>query len=82
FTNLRKDMKNHLLEMSDKMMLRRRVLIESVFNALKNSMRLEHTRHRFPVNFLVHVLACINAYNVKKILNSKERIAILNERLF
>ena len=55
FTAVRKDMKNHLLELEDKMLLRKRSLIESVFNVLKNRMNLEHTRHRSPVNFLVHV---------------------------
>ena len=36
----------------------------------KNTMSLEHTRHRSPLNFLVHVIACTTAYAVKKILNS------------
>ena len=35
FTGIRKNMKNHLLEMEDKILLRRRSLIESVFNVLK-----------------------------------------------
>ena len=46
FTGIHKDMKNHLLELEDKMYLRKRSLIESVFNVLKNRMNLEHTRHR------------------------------------
>jgi len=56
FTNLRKDMKSYLLELEDKINLRKRSLIESVFNVLKNRMNLEHTRHRSPINFLVHIL--------------------------
>ena len=39
-------MNNYLIELEDKAMLRKRVLIESVFNILKNRMNLEHTRHR------------------------------------
>ena len=39
---------------------------ESVFNVLKNHMNLEHTRHRSPVNFLVHIIACVAAYAIKK----------------
>ena len=35
FTGIRKDMKNHLLEIEDKILLRKRTLIESVFNVLK-----------------------------------------------
>ena len=66
FTGIRKDMKNYLLELEDKVNLRRRSLIESVFNVLKNSMNLEHTRHRSPVNFLVHILACVTGYAIAK----------------
>ena len=44
FTGIRKNMKNHLLELEDKNLSRKRVLIESVFNVLKNHMNLEHTR--------------------------------------
>jgi hypothetical protein len=66
FTGIRRDMKNHLLEPEDKANLRKRSLIESVFNVLKNHMNLEHSRHRSPLNFLVHVLACVAAYALKK----------------
>lgn len=66
FTGIRKDMKNHLLEFEDKVNLRKRSLIESVFNVLKNRMGLEHTRHRSPINYLVHLLACVAAYSIEK----------------
>lgn len=66
FSGIRKDMKNHLLELEDKVNLRKRSLIESVFNVLKNHMNLEHSRHRSPVNFLVHILACVTAYAIRK----------------
>lgn len=65
-TGIRKDMKNYLFDLEDKMLLRKRSMIESVFNVLKNHMCLEHTRHRSPINFLVHVLACVSAYSIKK----------------
>ena len=67
FTGLRKDMKNYLLENEDKMLMRKRVLIESVFNVLKNNMNLEHSRHRSPLNFLLHILACLTSYSISKI---------------
>jgi len=69
FTGIRKDMKNHLLSNSDKYHLRKRVLIESVFNVLKNSMNLEHTRHRSPLNFIVHILACVTGFSLIKSIN-------------
>lgn len=67
FTNIRKDMKNHLLGFEDKMLLRKRSLIESVFNVLKNRMTLEHTRHRSPINFLIHIIACVVSYSISKL---------------
>ena len=60
-------MKNHLLEIEDKLFLRKRSIIESVFNLLKNRMNLEHTRHRSPINFLVHIIACIVNYALTKL---------------
>ena len=60
-------MKNHLLELEDKKLSQKRVLIESVFNVLKNHMNLEHTRYRSSVNFLVHIIACVVAYAIKKL---------------
>jgi hypothetical protein len=65
-TSIRKDMKNHLFDLEDKKMLGKRSLIESVFNVLKNSMNLEHSRHRSPINFLVHILACVTSYSIRK----------------
>jgi hypothetical protein len=65
FTSLKRTMKNYLMNMGDKINLRKRSLIESVFNVLKNRMNLEHTRHRSPTNFLVHIISCIISYTLK-----------------
>lgn len=65
YTNLKKTMKNYLMDIGDKINLRKRSLIESTFNVLKNRMNLEHTRHRSPTNFLVHIIACTTAYSLK-----------------
>jgi hypothetical protein len=46
----------------DKIMLRKRFVIETVFDILKGEMGLEHTRHRSPKNAMVHVLSCLVAY--------------------
>lgn len=70
FTSIRKDMKNHLLSNADKALLRKRSLVESVFNVLKNSMNLEHSRHRSPFNFIVHVIACVTSYSIAKVLHT------------
>lgn len=46
----------------DQAVLRRRSLIETVFDELKNLCQFEHTRHRSPINFGVNLLAGIIAY--------------------
>jgi hypothetical protein len=55
-------MKNRLMTMSDKLLLRKRALIETIFDQLKNISQIEHSRHRSPINFLVNVLAGLIAY--------------------
>ena len=61
-TRLRKNMKNQLLPLFDKVMLRKRALIETIFDQLKNVSQIEHTRHRSVVNFAVNLLAGLVAY--------------------
>jgi hypothetical protein len=61
-TGIRKNMKNYLMPLLDKIMLKGRFIVESVFHILKNHMNLEHTRHRSPTNFFVNALACLVAY--------------------
>lgn len=62
-TRLRKNMKNHLLHLSDKLLLRKRAIIESIIDQLKNISQIEHARHRSPTNFVVHLLAGLIAYS-------------------
>src|SRR5690349_22995488 len=61
-TGIRRNMRNHLMLLGDKILLRKRFVIETVFDILKCEMGLEHTRHRSPVNAMVHVLSCLVAY--------------------
>jgi hypothetical protein len=62
FTKIKKNMKNKLMLPIDKIMLRKRALIESVINLLKTSCQIEHHRHRSKWNFLSHLLAGLGAY--------------------
>lgn len=55
-------MANRLLPLADKVLLRKRAIIESVFDQLKNISQIEHTRHRSPVNFVINLLAGLVAY--------------------
>jgi len=62
-TKIRKNMKNKLMEMMDKLLLRKRAIIESVNDQLKNVLMLEHTRHRSPINAMVHWICALIAYS-------------------
>ncbi|GHP00508.1 hypothetical protein KSF_105550 [Reticulibacter mediterranei] len=62
-TRLRKNMKNQLMHLSDKLLLRKRAIIETIIDQLKNISQIEHSRHRSPVNFVVHVIAGLLAYS-------------------
>ena len=70
---IKKNMKNYLLPLQDKLLLRKRSLVEGVFNIMKNVFNLEHTRHRSPVNFLVNTMSCIVAYIFRCYYNKKTR---------
>ena len=56
-TTIRKNMKNSLMLLEDKIMLRKRFIIETVNDQLKNISQVEHTRHRKPLNFAVNLIA-------------------------
>jgi len=62
-TNIKKNMKNRLMDLTDKILLRKRSIIETVHDFLKNICQIEHTRHRSPVNFLVNLLSGLAAYS-------------------
>lgn len=62
FTTFKAKMKNKLVELQDKILLRKRVLVETVNDQLKNISQLEHTRHRSIGNFFVNALGAIAAY--------------------
>ena len=61
-TKLRTKMKNRLMLMFDKIMLRKRAIIESVTDQLKNISQIEHSRHRSVANFFVNLVAGLVAY--------------------
>lgn len=63
-TGIRKNMKNHLMPLMDKLLLRKRFIIETLFDKLKSAMGLEHTRHRSPTNAFVHIISCLAAYAI------------------
>ena len=65
-TKIRANMKNILMLLFDKIILKYRGIVESVGNILKGVFSLEHARHRSMHNFGVHVLSTVVAYFVKE----------------
>ena len=64
-TGIAKNMRNILMLFHEKIMLRKRSIVETVFDYLKNKMQLEHTRHRSPVNAFIHVITTLITYQMK-----------------
>jgi hypothetical protein len=61
-TKLKRGMRNRLMPFFDKVMLRKRAVIESVMDQLKNISQIEHSRHRSVANCFVNLLAGLVAY--------------------
>ena len=56
-------MKNRLILLSDKLLLRKRSILETIIDQLKNISQIEHTRHRSLANFMVNVVCALIAYS-------------------
>ena len=62
-TKLKSNSKNHLpMEFMDRIMIRKRAIVESVIDQLKNISQIEHSRHRSVCNFLVNLISGLIAY--------------------
>lgn len=75
-TKIKSNMKNKLMPLMDKLMLRKRGIIETIIDQLKNISQIEHSRHRSPTNFLVNLLSGLIAYTLrpkKPSLNLREK---------
>jgi hypothetical protein len=82
-TKLRKNMKNRFVEMEDKLLLRKRAIIETVNDQLKNISNIEHSRHRSLWNFLGNLASGLIAYCWKEKkpslnLNFKDLVSAAN----
>lgn len=62
-TGIRDNMKNCLLELKDKILLRKRSLIETINDELKNICQIEHSRHRSFENFISNLISGLIAYS-------------------
>jgi hypothetical protein len=61
-TKLKRNMKQRLMLLNDRLMLTKRSIVESIIDQLKNISQIEHSRHRSPVNCFVNVLGGLIAY--------------------
>jgi len=62
-TQIKNNMKNSLMTISDKILLRKRSIIETVNDELKNICQIEHSRHRSFGNFLTNLISGLIAYS-------------------
>jgi hypothetical protein len=65
-TRIKKNMKNKLMPIIDKILLRKRSIIETVNDQLKNISQVEHTRHRSVIGFMVNLLGGLIAYTYQE----------------
>ncbi len=61
-TKLKRNMKQRLMPLNDRLLLRKRSIIETIIDQLKNISQIEHSRHRSPVNCFVNILGGLIAY--------------------
>jgi hypothetical protein len=64
-TKIRKNMKNKLMTIYDKLLLKGRGVVDSVIGQLKEGCQIEHTRHRSPINFVLNLMGGLAAYSLR-----------------
>ncbi len=62
-TYIRNNMRNVIMEMKDKLLLRKRSVIETINDELKNICSIEHSRHRSFGNFITNMISGLIAYS-------------------
>jgi hypothetical protein len=64
-TTIKSNMKNKLMDLYDKIMIKKRAVIETINDQLKNICDIEHSRHRSPINFFANIIAGLLSYTFK-----------------
>nr|WP_243456892.1 transposase [Polaribacter batillariae] len=65
-TGMKNNIKNVLMTMRDKILLRKRLIIETINDQLKNIAQAEHSRHRSFGNFITNLVASLIAYSFQE----------------
>ena len=76
---LRSNMKNKLISLFDKFLLRQRGIIETIFGILKTDFNLEHSRHRSIKGFFINIFTALAAYSFrpkKPMINLKKALML------
>ena len=76
-TKIKKNMKNCLMDMADKIMLMRRSFVETIFSSMKSLNTLFHHRHRCPINAFAHLFAGLICYQLRPDKPSLHSLTIL-----
>jgi hypothetical protein len=69
-TPIKKNMQNKFVSLLDKIILRKRSIIETINDLLKNNCNIDHSRHRSPLNFMVNMISGLIAYTYREKLPS------------
>jgi hypothetical protein len=78
-TKLRRNMVNKLMPLTDKLMLRKRGIIETVGAILKEDLNIQHSRYRSPITFAINVFSALIAYSLnpkKPSIRKKDLISL------
>jgi hypothetical protein len=66
YTKIKSNMKNKWMKMEDKILLKKRTIIETVIDLLKSIHNISHTRHRSIANFFNNLIAGLIAYTFRE----------------
>ena len=77
-TKIKKNMKNRLMDMTDKIMLMKRYFIETIFSSIKSLNTFVHHRHRSSSNAFVHLFAALIHYQIRTDKPSLHQLLALN----
>jgi len=61
-TSIRKNMKPQIMSEIDRLLLRKRSIIETIIDQLKNTAQVEHSRHRSLTGFMSNVICALISY--------------------
>ncbi len=64
-TGIKAKMQNKILTLREKILLRKRSIIETVNGVLKTDFQIVHTRHRSFINGFIHIFSTLIAYALK-----------------